>query len=60
VSFINDPHSEAARAAHDALLEWVYQGPSSGFSKISAPAAESAGVAPHGKPRKNPRKREAH
>ncbi|MFM0216879.1 MULTISPECIES: D-alanyl-D-alanine carboxypeptidase/D-alanyl-D-alanine endopeptidase [Paraburkholderia] len=60
VSFINDPHSEAARAAHDALLEWVYQGPSSGFSKISAPAAESAGVTPHGKPRKNPRKREAH
>lgn len=24
VSFINDPHSEAARAAHDALIEWVY------------------------------------
>ncbi|WP_438395549.1 D-alanyl-D-alanine carboxypeptidase/D-alanyl-D-alanine endopeptidase [Caballeronia sp. DA-9] len=26
VSFINDPRSEAARAAHDALLEWVYEG----------------------------------
>jgi D-alanyl-D-alanine carboxypeptidase/D-alanyl-D-alanine-endopeptidase (penicillin-binding protein 4) len=26
VSFINDEHAEAARAAHDALLEWVYQG----------------------------------
>ncbi len=26
VSLINDPHAEAARAAHDALLEWVYQG----------------------------------
>jgi serine-type D-Ala-D-Ala carboxypeptidase/endopeptidase (penicillin-binding protein 4) len=26
VSFINDAHAEAARAAHDALLEWVYQG----------------------------------
>ncbi len=25
VSIINDPHAEAARAAHDALLEWVYQ-----------------------------------
>ena len=24
VSFINDPHAEEARAAHDALLEWVY------------------------------------
>jgi D-alanyl-D-alanine carboxypeptidase/D-alanyl-D-alanine-endopeptidase (penicillin-binding protein 4) len=27
VSFINDPRAEAARAAHDALLEWVYEGP---------------------------------
>jgi len=26
VSFINDPRAEAARAAHDALLEWVYEG----------------------------------
>ena len=26
VSFINDPHAGAARPAHDALLEWVYQG----------------------------------
>jgi len=25
VSFINDPHAEGARAAHDALLQWVYQ-----------------------------------
>ena len=24
VSFINDPHAQGARAAHDALLEWVY------------------------------------
>ena len=23
---INDPRAEAARAAHDALLEWVYEG----------------------------------
>ncbi|XDJ36072.1 MAG: D-alanyl-D-alanine carboxypeptidase/D-alanyl-D-alanine-endopeptidase [Burkholderia sp.] len=27
VSFINDPRARAARAAHDALLEWVYSGP---------------------------------
>ncbi|WP_186159923.1 D-alanyl-D-alanine carboxypeptidase/D-alanyl-D-alanine endopeptidase [Burkholderia gladioli] len=27
VSFINDPRASAARAAHDALLEWVYSGP---------------------------------
>jgi len=26
VSLINDPRAEAARAAHDALLEWVYKG----------------------------------
>ncbi|SAL17080.1 D-alanyl-D-alanine carboxypeptidase/D-alanyl-D-alanine-endopeptidase [Caballeronia terrestris] len=26
VSFINDPRAEAARGAHDALLEWVYEG----------------------------------
>jgi serine-type D-Ala-D-Ala carboxypeptidase/endopeptidase (penicillin-binding protein 4) len=26
VSLINDPRAEAARAAHDALLEWVYEG----------------------------------
>jgi D-alanyl-D-alanine carboxypeptidase/D-alanyl-D-alanine-endopeptidase (penicillin-binding protein 4) len=26
VSLINDPRAEEARAAHDALLEWVYQG----------------------------------
>jgi D-alanyl-D-alanine carboxypeptidase/D-alanyl-D-alanine-endopeptidase (penicillin-binding protein 4) len=27
VSFINDAHAGAARAAHDALLEWVYELP---------------------------------
>ncbi|KVZ06605.1 D-alanyl-D-alanine carboxypeptidase/D-alanyl-D-alanine-endopeptidase [Burkholderia stagnalis] len=26
VSFINDDHAEAARAAHDSLLEWIYAG----------------------------------
>ncbi|CAN7491970.1 D-alanyl-D-alanine carboxypeptidase/D-alanyl-D-alanine-endopeptidase [Trinickia sp. LjRoot230] len=26
VSFINDDHAAAARAAHDALLDWVYRG----------------------------------
>lgn len=26
VSIINDPHAEGAREAHDALLEWVYNG----------------------------------
>ncbi|CAB3779891.1 D-alanyl-D-alanine carboxypeptidase/D-alanyl-D-alanine endopeptidase [Paraburkholderia fynbosensis] len=55
VSLINDPHSEAARAAHDALLEWVYEGPSQGFRKIADPVDE-----PRGKPRKNPRKRASH
>ncbi|NML33536.1 D-alanyl-D-alanine carboxypeptidase/D-alanyl-D-alanine endopeptidase [Paraburkholderia antibiotica] len=55
VSLINDPHSEAARAAHDALLEWVYEGPSQGFTKVSAPLEE-----PRAKPRKNPRKRAGH
>lgn len=56
VSLINDPHSEAARAAHDALLEWVYQGPSQGFTKVSDTVAEPRS----GKPRKNPHKRNAH
>ncbi|HZZ13518.1 MAG TPA: D-alanyl-D-alanine carboxypeptidase/D-alanyl-D-alanine-endopeptidase [Paraburkholderia sp.] len=55
VSIINDPHSEAAGAAHDALLEWVYQGPAQGFTKVSAPVAE-----PRAKPRKNPQKRASH
>ncbi|HEX3382636.1 MAG TPA: D-alanyl-D-alanine carboxypeptidase/D-alanyl-D-alanine-endopeptidase [Paraburkholderia sp.] len=55
VSLINDPHSEAARAAHDALLEWVYDGPSQGFTKVSAPIEEA-----REKPRKNPRKRGGH
>ena len=27
VSFINNARAEAARAAHDALLQWVYEGP---------------------------------
>nr|WP_228875168.1 D-alanyl-D-alanine carboxypeptidase/D-alanyl-D-alanine-endopeptidase [Paraburkholderia saeva] len=52
VSFINDPHAEAARAAHDALLEWVYQGPSVSMSDISD--------ASRAKPRKNPHPRGAH
>ncbi|WP_239667541.1 D-alanyl-D-alanine carboxypeptidase, partial [Burkholderia cenocepacia] len=26
VSFINNDHAEAARAAHDTLLEWIYAG----------------------------------
>jgi D-alanyl-D-alanine carboxypeptidase/D-alanyl-D-alanine-endopeptidase (penicillin-binding protein 4) len=26
VSLINDPHAPSARAAHDALLDWVYKG----------------------------------
>lgn len=52
VSFINDPHAEAARAAHDALLEWVYRGPSD--------AATEPVPASRRKPRKNPRSREAH
>ncbi|MFM0394422.1 D-alanyl-D-alanine carboxypeptidase/D-alanyl-D-alanine endopeptidase [Paraburkholderia phytofirmans] len=56
VSLINDPHSEAARAAHDALLEWVYQGPSQGFTRVSDPVVEPRGI----KPRKNPHKRGAH
>lgn len=56
VSLINDPHSEAARAAHDALLEWVYQGPSQGFTKVSDSVAEPRGS----KPRKNPHKRNTH
>jgi D-alanyl-D-alanine carboxypeptidase/D-alanyl-D-alanine-endopeptidase (penicillin-binding protein 4) len=76
VSLINDPHSEAARAAHDALLEWVYQGPSQGFTKVSAPVAGSPGESRSNartsvptragtesrssKPRKNPHKRGAH
>jgi D-alanyl-D-alanine carboxypeptidase/D-alanyl-D-alanine-endopeptidase (penicillin-binding protein 4) len=55
VSLINDPHSEAARAAHDALLEWVYEGPSQGFTKVADPVEE-----PRSKPRKNPRKRASH
>lgn len=55
VSLINDPHSEAARSAHDALLEWVYQGPAQGFTKVAGAVEE-----PRSKPRKNPHKRGAH
>lgn len=52
VSIINDPHAEAARAAHDALLEWVYQGPSQPMQEV-APE-------PLAKPRKNPHKHGQH
>ncbi|HEY1996477.1 MAG TPA: D-alanyl-D-alanine carboxypeptidase/D-alanyl-D-alanine-endopeptidase [Paraburkholderia sp.] len=52
VSIINDPHSEAARAAHDALLEWVYQGPSQPMQEVAAE--------PRAKPRKNPHKHGQH
>jgi D-alanyl-D-alanine carboxypeptidase/D-alanyl-D-alanine-endopeptidase (penicillin-binding protein 4) len=52
VSIINDPHSEAARAAHDALLEWVYQGPSQPMQEVAQQ--------PRSKPRKNPHKRTEH
>jgi serine-type D-Ala-D-Ala carboxypeptidase/endopeptidase (penicillin-binding protein 4) len=55
VSLINDPRSEAARAAHDALLEWVYKG-------MPATAAAPAVLTQprHLRLRKNPHKREAH
>jgi D-alanyl-D-alanine carboxypeptidase/D-alanyl-D-alanine-endopeptidase (penicillin-binding protein 4) len=52
VSIINDVHSEAARAAHDALLEWVYRGPTAPMSDFSDE--------PRSKPRKNPNRRGAH
>jgi D-alanyl-D-alanine carboxypeptidase/D-alanyl-D-alanine-endopeptidase (penicillin-binding protein 4) len=52
VSIINDPHSEAARAAHDALLEWVYQGPSQPMQEVTEE--------PRSQPRKNPHKRSQH
>jgi D-alanyl-D-alanine carboxypeptidase/D-alanyl-D-alanine-endopeptidase (penicillin-binding protein 4) len=52
VSFINDVHAEAARAAHDSLLEWIYQGPS-----MTMPAAPDE---PRGKARKNPSRRSSH
>ncbi|WP_118181019.1 D-alanyl-D-alanine carboxypeptidase/D-alanyl-D-alanine-endopeptidase [Paraburkholderia phosphatilytica] len=55
VSLINDPRSEAARAAHDALLEWVYKG-------MPATAAAPAVLTQprHLRLRKNPHKREGH
>jgi D-alanyl-D-alanine carboxypeptidase/D-alanyl-D-alanine-endopeptidase (penicillin-binding protein 4) len=52
VSLINDPHAEAARAAHDALLEWVYQGPTEPVREV-APE-------PRRKPRRNPHWRHLH
>jgi serine-type D-Ala-D-Ala carboxypeptidase/endopeptidase (penicillin-binding protein 4) len=60
VSLINDPHAEAARAAHDELLEWVYQGPSAMLANAVAPAAAEAAQEPHRKIRKNPQRRGAH
>ncbi len=56
VSFINDPHAEAARAAHDSLLEWIYKGPQAAMEE---PVAEGV-TEPRGKPRKNPNRRGAH
>ncbi|MFC0398361.1 D-alanyl-D-alanine carboxypeptidase/D-alanyl-D-alanine endopeptidase [Paraburkholderia rhizosphaerae] len=56
VSLINDPHAQAARAAHDSLLEWVYQGPQAALTEsLAEPAAE-----PRSKLRKNPNRRGAH
>jgi D-alanyl-D-alanine carboxypeptidase/D-alanyl-D-alanine-endopeptidase (penicillin-binding protein 4) len=60
VSLINDPRAEAARAAHDSLLEWVYQGPQAALTEslaepVSAPVTEPR----RNKLRKNP-KRGAH
>ncbi|HEY4353429.1 MAG TPA: D-alanyl-D-alanine carboxypeptidase/D-alanyl-D-alanine-endopeptidase [Paraburkholderia sp.] len=41
VSLINDPHAEAARAAHDSLLEWVYQGPQAALTQsLAEPVSE--------------------
>ena len=56
VSLINDPHAEAAREAHDALLEWVYKG---------MPEESPMYVEPHPKRvakhiRRNPQRRGAH
>ncbi|MGH8781037.1 D-alanyl-D-alanine carboxypeptidase/D-alanyl-D-alanine endopeptidase [Paraburkholderia sp.] len=56
VSLINSPHAEAARAAHDSLLEWVYQGAS--MELAPDPADEPRRKT--GKPRKNPHRRGAH
>ncbi|OUL68032.1 D-alanyl-D-alanine carboxypeptidase/D-alanyl-D-alanine endopeptidase [Paraburkholderia hospita] len=60
VSLINDPHAEAARTAHDELLEWVYQGPSAMLASTIAPATTDAPDEPRRKIRKNPQKRGAH
>jgi D-alanyl-D-alanine carboxypeptidase/D-alanyl-D-alanine-endopeptidase (penicillin-binding protein 4) len=60
VSLINDPHAEAARTAHDELLEWVYQGPSAMLASTVAPATTEAADEPRRKIRKNPQKRGAH
>ncbi|MBP0592469.1 D-alanyl-D-alanine carboxypeptidase/D-alanyl-D-alanine-endopeptidase [Paraburkholderia sp. LEh10] len=60
VSLINDPHAEAARAAHDELLEWVYQGPSAMLASAAAAAADETAEEPRRKVRKNPQRRGAH
>ncbi|WP_153101050.1 D-alanyl-D-alanine carboxypeptidase/D-alanyl-D-alanine endopeptidase [Paraburkholderia hayleyella] len=52
VSLINNDHAEAGQAAHDALLEWVYAGPTQPF-----PAAPAK---PYAKPRKNPQRQARH
>jgi len=61
VSIINDPHSEAAREAHDALLEWVYQGPSLAAPEASdEPGGKAGKPGKPSRPRKNPGQRDAH
>jgi serine-type D-Ala-D-Ala carboxypeptidase/endopeptidase (penicillin-binding protein 4) len=57
VSLINNPHAEAARAAHDALLEWVYQGAS---MELAPEPAEAPHKKAAGKTRKNPHRRAEH
>jgi serine-type D-Ala-D-Ala carboxypeptidase/endopeptidase (penicillin-binding protein 4) len=52
VSLINDPRAEAARAAHDSLLEWVYQGAQ---AAVAEPVVERVSE-PRSKPRKNPKR----
>jgi len=60
VSLINDPHAEAARAAHDELLEWVYQGPTGTLADPAATSAAAPVDEPPGKTRRNPKRRGAH
>ena len=47
VSLINDPRAEAARAAHDALLEWVYNGMPEEKPVYVEPHPKRAPKAPH-------------